>query len=133
MLVDSGQLEQVVINLAANARDAMPTGGMLTLETRVCELDVEAAAQRGLRAHGAYVELSVSDTGVGMDNAIQARAFEPFFTTKPLGHGMGMGLATIHGIVTESGGHVSVRSQRGTGTTFIVLLPVSVARTAETS
>jgi nitrogen-specific signal transduction histidine kinase/CheY-like chemotaxis protein len=118
---DSGQLEQVLVNLAVNARDAMPGGGRLTLETGTAR--VSSAEARAGELPGEYVRLVVSDTGEGMDPEIRQRIFEPFFTTKPVGRGSGLGLAIVYGIVRQSGGFIRVESTRGQGTRFEIFLP----------
>src|SRR5262245_47974329 len=122
---DPSQLEQVIVNLAVNARDAMPKGGRLTMQIGLEDLDESAALACGAAQRGAHVVLSVIDSGVGMDEATRARIFEPFFTTKALGHGTGLGLATVYGIVQQHQGGLRVRSEPGHGTTFMVYLPAT--------
>jgi signal transduction histidine kinase/CheY-like chemotaxis protein len=124
---DPTQLQQVIVNLAVNARDAMPDGGRLRVSARNRELDAAQAAHFSLPRPGAYVELDVADNGAGIDDAIRGRVFEPFFTTKPQGKGTGLGLATVYGIVQQSGGGISLESAPDLGTTFRIWLPRSAS------
>jgi PAS domain S-box-containing protein len=125
VLIDPGRLEQILVNLAVNARDAMPDGGTLTIHTANLDVDEDYTAHRAELSPGPYVDLRVSDNGKGMTREVAERAFDPFFTTKPAGQGTGLGLATIYGIVEQAGGRTQIRSESGIGTTATVLLPAT--------
>ncbi|MGA5299972.1 PAS domain S-box protein [Nucisporomicrobium flavum] len=132
VMADPGQLEQVLINLAVNARDAMPSGGAVTIDTAEVRVDADHPAARAGLEPGPYVRIRVSDTGTGMPRDVIDKAFDPFFTTKPSGQGTGLGLATVYGIVTQAGGTVQIYSEPGYGTTITILLPVTDAVAEDT-
>ncbi len=129
--IDPGQFEQVLLNLVVNASDAMPAGGQLTICTECRDVDDRSPGMKKLLKRGSYVVISVSDTGVGMDQATRDRIFEPFFTTKGPGKGTGLGLATVYGIVEQSGGALAVNSRPGVGTTFEIYLPCAVGEVGQ--
>ncbi len=131
VVLDPGQLEQVLMNLAVNARDAMPTGGRLTIETKIVELGNDASRIMASLPAGKYASLRITDTGCGISPEIKEKIFEPFFTTKPLGKGTGLGLAVVHGIVQQSGGSITVDTAVGVGTTFHILLPAVAKATQD--
>ncbi len=125
ILADQVNLEQIIINLSVNARDAMPKGGPLTITAELAQVDARHKDQQSDALAGTFVKLSVADKGVGMDPAVRRKLFEPFFTTKAVGKGTGMGLATVYGIVKQHGGWIEVQSEPGAGSTFMVFLPVA--------
>ena len=129
--IDRNQFEQVLVNMALNARDAMPNGGRLTLETENIELDEDFCGAYPGAVPGPHVALTIRDSGIGMSEETRSRVFEPFFTTKEPGNGTGLGLATVYGVVSQSGGTISVDSRLGSGTVFRIYLP-RVEKTAET-
>jgi two-component system NtrC family sensor kinase len=131
VLADAGQIEQVLMNLAANARDAMPGGGTLRIRTRTVHLDKEFYREHGYGQPGSYALLTVGDTGTGIDQETLKKIFEPFFTTKGMGRGTGLGLSTVYGIVKQHGGYICVSSEPGLGTTFSIYLPLIKAKDEE--
>ncbi|MDW7998556.1 MAG: ATP-binding protein, partial [Thermodesulfovibrio sp.] len=128
VMADVTQIQQVLMNLVANARDAMPKGGILTISTEVIDLDENFIKIHGFGELGRYILITVSDTGVGMDEATKPKIFEPFFTTKPVGKGTGLGLSIVYGIVKQHKGYINVYSELGIGTTFRIYLPVAEER-----
>lgn len=126
VMADPGQMDQILMNLTINARDAMPAGGRIEIETREAELDLEDAGRNPLALPGSYVVLSVADTGIGIAPEVREKIFEPFFTTKGVGHGTGLGLCTAYGSVHQAGGWISVESAPGCGATFSIWLPVTM-------
>ena len=130
-MADPVQIEQVLMNLATNARDAMPKGGQLTISTDPIDIDPEFVREHGFGKEGEYALISVTDTGVGMDRETMEKIFEPFFTTKEVGKGTGLGLAMVYGIIKQHDGYINVYSEPGKGTTFRIYLPLIQAKAEE--
>jgi CheY-like chemotaxis protein len=125
VMADKGQIEQVIMNLVTNARDAMPKGGSLVIGTNLADIDEEFIKAHGYGEPGQYAEISVKDTGTGMDQKTKEKIFEPFFTTKEQGKGTGLGLSTVYGIVKKHNGYINVYSEVGKGTIFRILIPIA--------
>ena len=130
---EAGQIDQILVNLAVNARDAMSDGGALTISTKNLSVDSRHSIGSGQLEPGRYVRLTVSDSGAGMSTDVMAQAFDPFFTTKPKGEGTGLGLATVYGIVRDAGGQIQINSHLGRGTAIEIYLPAAAAEAAVTS
>jgi CheY-like chemotaxis protein len=124
VMADAGQMEQVIMNLCANSKDAMPHGGILMIESELVELDEEYTKTHALYTPGTYMLISVADTGMGMDEDTKSKLFEPFFTTKEVGKGTGLGLSIVYGIIRQHNGYINVYSEKGRGTAFKIYLPV---------
>ncbi len=131
VMADSGQIEQVLMNLATNARDAMPKGGLLTIGTETLDIDEEFIKEHGFGNEGEYALISLTDTGAGMDRETREKIFEPFFTTKEVGKGTGLGLSMVYGIIKQHEGYINVYSEPGRGTTFRIYLPLIEAKVDE--
>jgi PAS domain S-box-containing protein len=131
IMADPGQIDQILMNMVTNARDAMPKGGVLTVETALMEMDMAFLTEHGYGTHGSYVQVSISDTGMGMDEQARQRIFEPFFTTKPMGRGTGLGLSIIYGIVKQHNGFIDLQSRVNVGTTFRIYFPLIEAKVNE--